>query len=85
MKPYTQKITNTDVSFDMVPIPGGEYVMGSPADEKNREEDEGPQVKVKIEPFWMGKHEVTWNEYDIWSFNLDIQRRKLMRLKSDDK
>lgn len=85
MKPYTEKITNTDVSFDMVPIPGGEFVMGSPADEKNREEDEGPQVKVKIEPFWMGKHEVTWNEYDIWSFNLDIQRRKLMRLKSDDK
>src|SRR5690606_30582108 len=38
-----------------------------------------------IEPFWMGKHEVTWNEYDVWSFNLDIQRRKLMRGKFDEK
>ncbi|WP_417379032.1 formylglycine-generating enzyme family protein [Gimesia sp.] len=85
MKPYTEKILNTDVTFDMVPIPGGEYMMGSPAGEKNREDDEGPQVKVKIEPFWMGKHEVTWNEYDIWSFNLDIQRRKLLRGKFDEK
>ena len=32
---------------------------------------------MRIEPFWMGKHEVTWDEYDIWSFNLDIQRRKV--------
>ena len=85
MKPYTEKILNTDVTFDMVPIPGGEFLMGSPDSEKNREDDEGPQVKVKIEPFWMGKHEVTWNEYDIWSFNLDIQRRKLMRGKYDEK
>ncbi|QDT96547.1 formylglycine-generating enzyme family protein [Gimesia aquarii] len=85
MKPYTEKIANTDVTFDMVPIPGGEFVLGSPAGEKKREDDEGPQIKVKIEPFWMGKHEVTWNEYDVWSFNLDIQRRKLTRVKADAK
>lgn len=85
MKPYTEKIANTELSFDMVPIPGGEFTMGSPAGEKNREDDEGPQIQVKIEPFWMGKHEVTWNEYDVWSFSLDIQRRKLLRGKSDAK
>ena len=61
----------------MVPIPGGEYLLGSPASEADRGDDEGPQVKVKIEPFWMGKYEVTWEEYDVWSFGLDIQRRKL--------
>lgn len=77
MKPYTQVIPGTDVKFEMVPIPGGEFVMGSPESEPNRNPDEGPQHKVKIEPFWMGKYEVTWNEYDIWSFNLDIQRRKV--------
>ena len=42
------------------PIPGGVYKMGSPASEKDRKADEGPQVEVKIEPFWMGRHEVTW-------------------------
>jgi formylglycine-generating enzyme required for sulfatase activity len=32
---------------------------------------------VAIEPFWMGKCEVTWDEYEIWSFNLDIKLRTL--------
>lgn len=79
LKPYTEAITGTDISFDMVPIPGGEFEMGSPDDEEGRKPDEGPVHKVKIEPFWMGKCEVTWDEYDIWSFNLDIQRRKLTK------
>lgn len=49
-------------------IPAGEYLMGSPANEKGRKADEGPQRKVKIEPFWMGKTEVTWNEYEVFQF-----------------
>ena len=39
-------------------------MMGSPAAEKDRFDDEGPQHKVKIEPFWMGKFEVTWDMYE---------------------
>ena len=81
MKPYTQEIPGGDVSFDLIPIPGGEFLLGSPAGEAERKDDEGPQVKVRIEPFWMGKHEVSWDEYDVWSFNLDIQRRKLAGFK----
>jgi formylglycine-generating enzyme required for sulfatase activity len=80
MKPYKQLIPGTEVSYEMVPIPGGEFLMGSPDSEAGHQKDEGPQVKLKIEPFWMGKYEVTWNEYDIWSFNLDIQRRKALNL-----
>jgi formylglycine-generating enzyme required for sulfatase activity len=38
--------------------------MGSPAGEANRADDEGPQTKKKIQPFWMGKFEVTWDEYE---------------------
>ncbi|HUQ71557.1 MAG TPA: formylglycine-generating enzyme family protein, partial [Planctomycetaceae bacterium] len=77
MKPYTEVIGGTEITFDLVPIPGGEFVMGSPAGEAERKDDEGPQHKVKIEPFWMGKTEMTWDVYDIWSYNLDIQRRKI--------
>ena len=47
----------------MVPIPGGKFLMGSPEDEEDRREDEGPQVEISVAPFWMGKHEVTWGEY----------------------
>jgi formylglycine-generating enzyme required for sulfatase activity len=85
MKPYTQVISGTDVAFDMVPIRGGTYLMGSPSSEANRKADEGPQHKVTIEPFWMGKHEVTWDEYDIWSFKLDIQRRSILNIKPTER
>lgn len=80
MKPYTEVISGTEVKYDLVPIPGGVFQMGSPSGEEGRKEDEGPQHAVKIEPFWMGKTEVTWDMYDIWSFNLDIQRRKVENL-----
>lgn len=66
-KPYTQVIPGSKVSFEMVPIPGGEFLIGSPASEGKRKDDEGPQKKVKIDPFWMGKHEVTWNEFELFS------------------
>ena len=79
MKPYTEVIANAEVSFEMVPIPGGRFTMGSPESEGDRNDDEGPQHVVEIEPFWMGKHEVTWDEYDVWTFSLDIQRRELFK------
>jgi formylglycine-generating enzyme required for sulfatase activity len=80
MKPYTEIIPNTDVTFDMVPIKGGAFTIGSPADEEGRNDDEGPQREVKVEPFWMGKHEVTWDEYEVFMFALDHQRRKVNKI-----
>jgi formylglycine-generating enzyme required for sulfatase activity len=67
-KSYTQKIGGSPQVYDMVAIPGGEFMMGSPANEKGRRADEGPQHKVKIEPFWMGKTEVSWDIYDLYAF-----------------
>ncbi len=84
MKPYTEVIANGDVTFEMVPIPGGRFLMGSPDTEADRKEDEGPQHEVEIEPFWMGKCEVTWNEYEIWMFSLDIQRRELNKVAASE-
>jgi formylglycine-generating enzyme required for sulfatase activity len=71
---YTETIPDakTKVTFDMVPIPGGAYLMGSPASEPGRSDDEGPQHPVQIKPFWMGKYEVTWDEYDIWRTDMNI-------------
>ena len=60
----------------MVPIRGGKFMMGSPDGRKGRKDDEGPQHEVKIEPFWMEKHEVTWDEYELWGLGLDKQRRE---------
>ena len=62
---YTEKI-NDDVSFEMLPIPGGTYLMGSPAGEKGASANEGPQHPVSVKPFWMAQVRVTWDEYDIY-------------------
>jgi formylglycine-generating enzyme required for sulfatase activity len=71
MKPYTEPLCGGKVAFDMVPIRGGRFVMGSPAAEKGRKPDEGPQHEVAIEPFWMGRCEVTWDEFDLWAAQMD--------------
>ena len=63
MVPYDEIIPGTDVTFRMIPIPAGRFRMGSPDGEEGRSADEGPAFEVAVEPFWMGKHEVTWSEY----------------------
>ncbi len=68
MKAYTNTIPGTKVAYAMAPIPGGEFLMGSPDSEASRNADEGPQHKVKIEPFWMEKCEVTWAEYELFMY-----------------
>jgi len=68
MKPYTNTIPGSQVSYGMVTIPSGEYTMGSPAKEPGRQADEGPQHKVQISPFWMGRCEVTWSEFELFMF-----------------
>jgi len=63
MIPYTATIPGTEITYTMIPIVGGKFTMGSPDDEDDRADDEGPQFEVNVEPFWMGRYEVTWLEY----------------------
>jgi formylglycine-generating enzyme required for sulfatase activity len=44
--------------LDMVAIPGGSFVMGSPNTEARRSNNEGPQRTVNISPFFMGKYPI---------------------------
>lgn len=62
-KSYTETIPGTDVTFEMVAIPGGAFKIGSPDNEPLRSQDEGPQHEVALSPFWIGETEVTWNEF----------------------
>jgi formylglycine-generating enzyme required for sulfatase activity len=68
MQPYTTNIVGSDVNYDMVPIKAGKFKMGSPDNEEGRKPDEGPQHEVEIAAFWMGKHEVTWNEFELFMY-----------------
>jgi formylglycine-generating enzyme required for sulfatase activity/serine/threonine protein kinase len=52
-----------DVILEMVEIPGGEFAIGSPKEEEGRIPTEGPQRKVTLPSFWMGKYEVTQEQW----------------------
>ena len=54
---YLVEELNKDLTLEMVSIPGGAYLMGSPNFEGDA--DERPQHQVAIAPFFMGKYLVT--------------------------
>ncbi len=57
-KYFTENLGN-DVTLEMVAIPGGTFMMGSPETEAERYDDESPQHEVTVPPFFMGKYPVT--------------------------
>lgn len=66
MRPYTETVDIGDgqsIEIRFLPVPGGTFLMGSPEKEKGRASDEGPQVPIEVEPFWIMACEVTWEQY----------------------
>ncbi|NQZ60588.1 bifunctional serine/threonine-protein kinase/formylglycine-generating enzyme family protein [Crocosphaera sp.] len=51
-----------DVFLDMVQIPGGTFMMGSPESEEGRDDDEAQQ-QVTVDDFYIGKYEVTQEQW----------------------
>ncbi|MCS7044778.1 MAG: formylglycine-generating enzyme family protein [Gemmataceae bacterium] len=74
-----------EAKWEMVPIPGGTFLMGSPDNEPGRQPDEGPQHWVTVRPFWMSKTEVTWDEYEVWLKEMGVNHWSIneKRLKAD--
>ncbi len=89
MVPYTMTIPGTRAQYEMVPIPGGKFMMGSPPTEEGRQPYEGPQFEVTVKPFWMGKYEVTWAEYKqymaLYGIFKDFETRRIRQVTEDNK
>lgn len=62
----TQTIPGTDISFDMVASPVGEFLLGSPNDEASR--NEGPQVRMT---------QFAWRQYTKWLSGITSQEFRL--------
>lgn len=62
-EPYREVVPGTDAVLQMMPIPAGEFVLGTAPSEVGRGEDEGPQVRVAVDEFWMAAHEVSWDAF----------------------
>ncbi|RKY86755.1 hypothetical protein DRQ09_05630 [candidate division KSB1 bacterium] len=82
---YTEYIPGSSVKFDMIAIPGGTFTIGSPESEPYRYQDEGPQRKIKVSRFWMGKTEVTWDEYEEFYRQTSVEGKNNIRLISSYK
>lgn len=68
------------VKMEFVLIPAGEFDMGSPPAERDRDNDEGPVHRVTIsKPFYMGKYEVTQQQYYV------VAKSKPSQFKQDDR
>ncbi len=53
-----------DVKLEMILIPAGKFVMGSPASEKGHRINETQHEVTLTKPFYMGKYEVTQEQWD---------------------
>ena len=49
---------------EMVVVPAGSFMMGSPASEEGRDDDEGPPHRVTLRSFALGATEVTFDEWE---------------------
>ena len=83
---FTENLDN-NVTLEMVAIPGGTFLMGSP--EGEGEDNEKPQHEVTVQPFFMGKYQITQAQYqkimsfflfslDFLSLRIDINHIKLI-------
>lgn len=61
-KKFTETIPGTAVTFDMVPIPAGEF-----------KPEKGEAVKIK--PFYMCTTETIWDAFDVFAFFLDMSEK----------
>jgi formylglycine-generating enzyme required for sulfatase activity len=59
-------ITNELDGYELVKIPAGSFLMGSPKNEKGRYDGEGPQHDVQVPAFYLGRYPVTNAQYELF-------------------
>ncbi len=68
---YTEDLGN-GITLDMVAIPSGKFLMGSP--EGEGDESEKPQHEVTVQPFFMSKYLVTQAQWRVVAALLKVNR-----------
>lgn len=66
IKKESFSIPGTEVSFQMALLPAGTVTLGSEAGDAMAQPDESPQVNVQVGSFWIGTHEVSFDEFIVY-------------------
>src|SRR5476649_18582 len=61
----TVQIPGTKAKFELVALPGGKAMIGSPAEDPGHKNDE-VRREVTLQPFQLGAREVTWLEFNLF-------------------
>ena len=56
-------ITEAQTGYELILIPDGTFMIGSPTSEEGRYDDEGPAHPVKVPAFYLGQYPVTNDQY----------------------
>ena len=84
---YTEDLGN-GIGLDMVLVPGGRFLMGSPEDELERRDNEGPQHEVSVPMLFVGRYPVTQSQWKAVAALPKIDRKLTSdpsRFKGDDR
>ena len=64
VKVNNSKLPDTKIIIEMALVPAGKFKMGSPASEKGRSDGETQHEVTLTKPFYMGKYEVTQEQWE---------------------
>ncbi|NLZ05715.1 MAG: formylglycine-generating enzyme family protein [Phycisphaerae bacterium] len=87
-KKYTETIkskTGAELSLEMVLVSGGSFTMGSPATEADRNEDEGPQRKVSLDPFYLCSTETTLELFMVYYQETGTAKKEFVEVQEAQK
>jgi formylglycine-generating enzyme required for sulfatase activity len=69
---FSQTIEGTDKTIEMIPVPGGQFIMGS--------DEHGGTHEVAVDPFWISTYEITWDLFNEFAdASLEGLRRDLFK------
>lgn len=74
IKSYDQKLSGSGVTFRMIAVPAGKFQIGS--NSAMADADESPVKQIQVSPFWIGEHEVTFEEWDLYFNDLSLPQSK---------
>ena len=74
-EPYTEQLPRTLVKLDMLPIPAGKFLFSPDGKSTPRQ--------IEIKRFWMAKTECTWDQFDVFWLQLDLEKEARVYRRSD--